>query len=154
MQHEEIINCPKSGGDLCYKVQVAPEIYNYMSLSCGFWTNSFMTEDHEFYMQQIETLPELYKDLAWKDPQTGLIWLPNTINNTEQGMVFANGSDVSNWKWAAVKAVKIPKKDQKNHPIPGKPGEFMKFKMDMKNMYLFEERDYIEALSYIGILPN
>jgi hypothetical protein len=27
MQHEEIINCPKSGGDLCYKVQVAPEIY-------------------------------------------------------------------------------------------------------------------------------
>ena len=154
MQHEEIINCPKSGGDLCYKVQVAPEIYNYMSLSCGFWTNSFMTEGHEFYMQQIETLPELYKDLAWKDPQTGLIWLPNTINNTEQGMVFANGSDVSNWKWAAVKAVKIPKKDQKNHPIPGKPGEFMKFKMDMKNMYLFEERDYIEALSYIGILPN
>ena len=154
MQHEEIINCPKSGGDLCYKVQVAPEIYNYMSLSCGFWTNSFMTEGHEFYMQQMETLPELYKDLAWKDPQTGLIWLPNTINNIEQGMIFANGSDISNWKWAAVKAIKIPKKEQKNHPIPGKPGEFMKFKMDMKNMHLFEERDYIEALSYIGILPN
>ena len=154
MQHEEIINCPKSGGDLCYKVQVAPEIYNYMSLSCGFWTNSFMTEDHEFYMQQMETLPELYKDLAWKDPQTGLIWLPNTINNTEQGMIFANGSDISNWKWAAVKAIKIPKKEQKNNPIPGKPGEFMKFKMDMKNMQLFEERDYIEALSYIGVLPN
>jgi hypothetical protein len=154
MQHEEIINCPKSGGDLCYKVQVAPEIYNYMSLSCGFWTNSFMTEDHEFYMQQMETLPELYKDLAWKDPKTGLIWLPNTINNPEQGMVFANGSDISNWKWAAVKAIKLPKKEQKNHPIPGKPGEFMKFKMDMKNMQLFEERDYIEALSYIGILPN
>jgi hypothetical protein len=154
MQHEEIINCPKSGGDLCYKVQVAPEIYNYMSLSCGFWTNSFMTEDHEFYMQQMETLPELYKDLAWKDPKTGLIWLPNTINNPDQGMIFANGSGVSNWKWAAVKAIKIPKKEQKNHPIPGKPGEFMKFKMDMKNMQLFEERDYIEALSYIGVLPN
>ena len=154
MQHEEIINCPKSGGDLCYKVQVAPEIYNYMSLSCGFWTNSFMTEDHEFYMQQMETLPELYKDLAWKDPKTGLVWLPNTINHPEEGMIFANGSDTSNWKWAAVKAIKIPKKEQKNHPIPGKPGEFMKFKMDMKNMQLFEERDYIEALSYIGVLPN
>jgi hypothetical protein len=154
MQHEEIINCPKSGGDLCYKVQVAPEIYNYMSLSCGFWTNSFMTEGHEFYMQQMETLPELYKDLAWTDPQTGLIWLPNTINNPDQGMVFANGSGVSNWKWAAVKAIEIPEEDREKHPIPGKPGEFMKFKMDMKNMHLFEERDYIEALSYIGILPN
>jgi hypothetical protein len=30
----------------------------------------------------------------------------------------------------------------------------MKFKMDMKNMKMFEERDYIEALSYIGILPE
>ena len=154
MQHEEIINCPKSGGDLCYKVQVAPEIYNYMSLSCGFWTNSFMTEDHEFYMQQMETLPELYKDLAWKDPETGLIWLPNTINNQEQGMVFANGTDASNWRWAAVKAIKIPKDEIMNHPIPGKPGEFMKYKMDMKNMKTFKERDYMDALSYIGVLPE
>ena len=113
-----------------------------------------MKEDHEFYMQQMETLPELYKDLAWKDPETDLIWLPNTINNPDQGMVFANGSGVSNWKWAAVKAIEIPEEDKENHPIPGKPGEFMKFKMDMKNMQLFEERDYIEALSYIGILPN
>jgi hypothetical protein len=154
MQHEEIINCPRSGGNLCYKVQVAPEIYNYMSISCGFWTNSFMTEGHEFYMQQMETLPELYKDLAWIDSETGLIWLPNTINIEDKGMVFANGTNASNWRWAAVKALEIPEEDRENHPIPGKPGEFMKYKMDMKNMQLFEERDYIEALSYIGILPN
>ena len=154
MQHEEIINCPKSGGDLCYKVQIAPEIYNYMSISCGFWTNSFMTEDHEFYKQQIETLPELYKDLAWTDPETGLIWLPNTINVEDKGMVFANGTEASNWRWAAVKAIKIPKNEVMNHPIPGKPGEFMKYKMDMKNMKTFKERDYMDALSYIGILPE
>jgi hypothetical protein len=154
MQHEEIINCPKSGGDLCYKVQVAPEIYNYMSISCGFWTNSFMTEGHGFYMQQMETLPELYKDLAWKDPETELVWLPNTINVEDKGMVFANGTNISNWRWAAVRAIEIPKKDQKNHPIPGKPGQFMKYRMDMKNMKTFEERDYMDALSYIGILPE
>ena len=154
MQHEEIINCPKSGGDLCYKVQVAPEIYNYLSISCGFWTNSFMTEDHEFYKQQMETLPELYKDLAWTDPETGLIWLPNTINVEDKGMVFANGTDASNWRWAAVKAIEIPKDETMQHPIPGKPGQFMKYRMDMKNMKTFEERDYMEALSYIGVLPE
>lgn len=154
MQHEEIINCPKSGGDLCYKVQMAPEIYNYMSLSCGFWTNSFMTEDHDFFKQQMETLPELYKDLAWKDEKTGLIWLPNTINEQTKGMVFANGTNISDWSWAAVKAIEIPEEDRKNHPIPGKKGEFMKYRMDMKNMKSFKERDYIDALSYIGILPE
>ena len=154
MQHEEIINCPRSGGNLCYKVQVAPEIYNYMSISCGFWTNSFMTEGHEFYMQQMETLPELYKDLAWKDPETGLIWLPNTINIEDKGMVFANGTNALNWRWAAVKAIEIPEEDREKHPIPGKPGEFMTYKMDMKNMKTFEERDYMDALSYIGVLPE
>jgi hypothetical protein len=154
MQHEEIINCPRSGGNLCYKVQVAPEIYNYMSISCGFWTNSFMTEGHEFYMQQMETLPELYKDLAWTDSETGLIWLPNTINIEDKGMVFANGTNISNWRWAAVKAIEIPEEDREKHPIPGKPGEFMKYKMDMKNMKTFEERDYMDALSYIGVLPE
>ena len=154
MQHEEIINCPKSGGDLCYKAQVAPEIYNYLSISCGFWTNSFMTEDHEFYKQQMETLPELYKDLAWVDPKTGLIWLPNTINVEDKGMVFANGTDASNWRWAAVKAIELLEDERKNHPIPGKPGQFMKYRMDMKNMKTFEERDYMEALSYIGVLPE
>jgi len=113
-----------------------------------------MTEDHEFYQQQIETLPELYKDLAWTDPKTGLIWLPNTINNPEQGMVFANGTNASNWGWAAVRAVEVPEHEKRKHPIPGKPGEFMKYRMDMKNMKTFKERDYIDALSYIGILPE
>ena len=154
MQHEEIINCPKSGGDLCYKAQVAPEVYNYMSLSCGFWTNSFMTEDHEFFQQQMETLPELYKDLAWTDPETNLIWLPNTINEQTKGMVFANGNGASNWHWAAVKAIEIPQEERTKYPIPGKPGEFMEYRMDMKNMKAFGERDYIEALSYIGVLPE
>jgi len=154
MQNEEIIDCPKSGGDLCYKTQVTPEIATYLSLSCGFWTNTFMKEDQEFYMQQMETLPELYKDLAWTDPETELIWLPNTINVEDKGMIFANGPNSQNWRWAAVKSIEIPKKDRKKHPIPGKPGQFMKYRMDMKNMKSFEERDYIEALSYIGILPE
>jgi len=154
MQHEEIIDCPKTGGDLCYKVQIGPEIYNYMSLSCGFWTNSFMKEDHEFYIQQMETLPELYKDLAWTDQKTNLIWLPNTINEKSKGMIFANGSDASNWGWAAVKAIKIPQDEIIQHPIPGKPGEFMEYKMDMKNLKQFAERDYLDALSFINILPG
>ena len=149
IETEEIINCPKSGGDLCYKIQISPEICNYMSLSCGFWTNSFMTEDHEFYQQQMDSLPELYRDLAWKDPETNLVWLPNTINDQEKGMVFAYGHSGQSWGWAAVKAVEVPKEEQKE--IAGKT---QTHKMDMANMKVFEERDYIEALSYVGVLPE
>ena len=148
MQYDEIINCPKSGGDLCYKVEVSPEITNYYSLSCGFWTNSLMTPDQDFYKQQMEVLPELYKDLAWVDLDTELIWLPNHINLPEQGMVFAYGTTVEDWKWAAVKAKKLDK------PEETKDGKKLEYKPDMQTMKLFEERDYMDALSYIGVLPE
>ena len=139
MNFDEIINCPKSGGDLCYKIEVTKDITNYMSLSCGYWTNSLMIEGSEFYKEQISTLPELYKDLAWTNPKTNLIWLPNTINIKEKGMVFADGADNSNWKWAGVKAIQNEEKE---------------YKTDMSTIKHFDERDYIEALSYIGVLPE
>jgi hypothetical protein len=34
-----------------------------------------MKEGEEFYEQQMQDLPELYKDLAWTDPETNLVWL-------------------------------------------------------------------------------
>tara|TARA_B000000477_G_C5976705_1_gene178835 strand:- start:194 stop:643 length:450 start_codon:yes stop_codon:yes gene_type:complete len=147
-QFDEIINCPKSGGDLCYRVEVTPEVTNYFSMSCGFWTNSLMKGDSEFYKEQLITLPELYKDLAWIDLDTELIWLPNHINLPEQGMVFAYGTSVEDWKWAAVKAQKLDK------PEKTKDGKKLEYKPDMQTMKLFEERDYMDALSYIGVLPE
>jgi hypothetical protein len=149
MTTEEIIACPKSGGDLCYKVQINPEISSFMSLSCGFWTNSLMKEGEEFYEQQMETLPELYRELAWVDPETNLTWIPNTINQPEMGMIFAYGPNAQNWGWAAVKAIEIPEEEQKE--INGKK---QTHKMDMANMQIFHERDYLEALSYLNILPK
>jgi len=154
MQYEEIIDCPKSGGDLCYRTQVSPEVSTYLSLSCGFWTNSLMKEGEEFYEHQMSTLPELYKDLAWKDEKTEMVWIPNTINQPGLGMVFANGPSKNEWGWAAVKSIKIPEEDRKNYPIPGKEGEFMEYRMDMANMQYFSERDYIDALSFVGVLPG
>jgi hypothetical protein len=147
MQYDTIIDCPKSGGDLCYKVEVNKEITNYLSLSCGYWTNTLMKEGSEFYEEQLITLPELYKDISWKDPETELIWIPNTINIPELGMVFANGASADEWSWAAVKAVELEEGDEAT--VEGQT-----HKMDMTTMKTFVERDYMEALSYIGVLPE
>ena len=151
---DKIITCPKSGGDLCYVVEVVPGVTNYASLSCGFWTNSLLTQDSEFYKEQMEILPELYKDLAWEDPETKLVWLPQTINQPTQGMVFANGSSKNDWKWAAVKAVPIKEEEREKFPIPKQPGKFYEHRMDMATIKYFDEKDFIEAISYIGILPE
>ena len=147
MQYDEIINCPKSGGDLCYKMEVNKDITNYLSLSCGFWTNTLMKEGSDFFNEQISTLPELHKDLAWEDPYTNLIWIPNTINIEDKGMVFANGSSIDEWSWAAVKAVELEEGDEAK--VEGQT-----HKMDMTTLKSFVERDYMDALSYIGVLPE
>ena len=147
MNYDEIIDCPKSGGDLCYKTEVTKDITNYFSLSCGFWTNTLMKEGSEFYNEQLITLPELYKDLAWEDPETNLIWIPNTINLPESGMVFANGASKNEWSWAGVKAIKLEEGDEAK--VEGQT-----HKMDMSTLKSFTERDYMDALSYIGVLPE
>lgn len=147
MQHDEIIDCPKSGGNLCYKIEISKDITNYFSLSCGFWTNSLMKPESDFYKDQMELLPELYKDLAWLDDKTGLIWIPNHTNIPDLGMVFADGTSTDEWAWAAVKAIPLGKDDKKL-------AENQTHKMDMKNIKHFKERDYIDALSYIGALPE
>ena len=147
MQYDTIIDCPKSGGDLCYKVEVNKEITSFLSLSCGYWTNTLMKEGSEFYNEQLTTLPELYKDIAWEDPDTNLIWIPNTINIPDKGMVFANGPNADEWSWAAVKTVELEEGDEAK--VEGQT-----HKMDMTSMKTFVERDYMEALSYIGVLPE
>tara|TARA_Y100000114_G_scaffold157230_1_gene188210 strand:+ start:473 stop:913 length:441 start_codon:yes stop_codon:yes gene_type:complete len=146
MNYDEIIDCPKSGGDLCYKIEVNKDITNYYSLSCGFWTNSLMKVNSPFYDEQMSLLPELYKDLSWQDPKTKLIWLPHTINEPTLGMVYASGNNAEEWQWAAVKSIKIPKKNRKKFK-----GET--HKADMSTIKYFNERDYMDALSYIGVLP-
>lgn len=147
MQYDEIIDCPKSGGNLCYKIEVTKDITNYFSLSCGFWTNSLMKPESDFYKDQMLLLPELYKALSWLDESTGLVWLPNNTNVPDLGMVFADGSSADEWAWAAVKAIPLGKDDKKLTPD-------QTHKMDMKNIKHFKERDYIDALSYIGALPE
>jgi hypothetical protein len=64
-------------------------------------------------------------------------------------MIFAYGPNAQNWGWAAVKAIEIPSEEQKE--INGKK---QTHKMDMANMQIFHERDFIEALSAIGLLPE
>jgi hypothetical protein len=149
---DKIIMCPKSGGDLCYEIQVTPEITNWMSLSCGYWTNSLMKEGEEFYNEQMSALPELYKDLAWKDKSTELVWLPQTINEPQKGMIFANGTNANEWKWAAVKATPVTEEEKHKYPIPKQPGEFYEWRMDMDTLQHFDEKEFIDALEYIGLV--
>ena len=98
-----------------------------------------MTLGSQFLKEQMEILPELYKELLDEEEDTGKIWMPTTVNIEDKGMIFANGSGRDNWWWSAAKAVK---------------GEDGKYKTNMSEVKHFKERDFMEALSYINVLPE
>ena len=143
---DNLTTCPRCSSDACYVDEVNKDIKTYFCYGCGFQTNSLMKEDEEFYTLQTETLPELYKDLISED-ENGLKWMPSAINVQDKGMVFANGTSVSDWKWSAVKAIPLQEGDKKLT-------EDQTHKMDMETKKDFVEREYMDALSYIGLLPD
>ena len=148
---DNLTTCDRCGSDACYVQEVNHEIKNYMCYGCGFITNSLMKKGEEFFESQMETLPELYKELLGEDENTELIWMPNTINLPNKGMVFADGKNGSNWAWAAVKAIPMPEEEQEKFKEKGKN---FKFKMDMENIKHYPEGDFMEALEYIGVFQK
>jgi len=148
---DNLTTCDRCGSDACYVQEVNHEIKNYMCYGCGFITNSLMKKGEEFFETQMETLPELYKELMGEDEDTGLIWMPNTINLPNKGMVFADGKNGSNWAWAAAKAIPMPKEEQEKFKAKGKN---YKSKMDMENIKHYPEGDFMEALEYIGVFEK
>jgi hypothetical protein len=150
---DNLINCARCGSDACYVEEVNQDIKTYFCYGCGFQTNSLMKEGETFYEEQIKILPELYKDLTDKD-EDGIMWMPSTVNLPQQGMVFANGPSTTDWGWAAVKAVPVLEEEKEKYPIPTKKGEYYEWRMDMTTLQMFPERDFMEALSYIGVLPE
>lgn len=150
---DNLTTCNRCGSDACYVQEVNQDIKNYQCMGCGFITNSLMKQGSQFFEEQMELLPNLYKELMGEDDE-GLVWMPATINLPSQGMVFANGSNAENWKWAAVQSVPVKEEEKEKYPIPGKPGEFYEQRMDMETLKEFEEKDFIEALSYIGVFDN
>lgn len=148
---DNLSTCDRCGSDACYIQEVNHEIKNYMCYGCGFITNSLMKKDEQFFEEQMQVLPELHKELMGEDEDTGLIWMPNTVNIPDKGMVFADGTTAINWRWAAVKAVSMPEDEAEKFKAKGKN---YKWKMDMNTIKHFPERDYIEALDYIGVFED
>ena len=150
---DNLIVCTRCGSDACYVEEVNQDIKTYFCYGCGFQTNSLMKEGETFYEEQVFILPEFYKDLFSKD-ENELVWMPSMVNIPDKGMIFANGPSKEDWGWAAVKAIKVTEEEKTRYPIPGKKDQYYEFRMAMDTLQMFPESDYMEALSYIGILPE
>lgn len=148
MDRDELIQCSRCKGDACYTQKVTPELSTYWCYGCGFISNDLMYEGQEYFTTQTADLPDLYLDLLYKD-EGNKYWMPSMVNLPEQGMVFAQGTSPLEWRWTAVKAVERTEEDKKKNPK-----NTSNWKMDMTNQKFYNEKDYMEALDYIGIFKK
>ena len=162
MVEDQLIKCNRCGGDACYTQKVG-KITLYSCYGCGFQTSTVMKRGEKFFEEQMDILPELYKALLGEDEE-GLVWMPQTVNLPQQGMVFAavardhgvanETPSQDNYEWAAVKAVEIKEEDKEKYPIPNKKGEFYEWRMDMTTEKRFPHNDFMEALDYINVFKE
>ena len=147
---DNLTTCDRCDSDACYIQEVNQDVKLHFCYGCGFQANTAMKRDSEFLQQQMEVLPELYKELMGED-ENGIVWMPSVVNIPDKGMVFADGTNNQNWNWGAVKATLMSDKEKAKFKAKGKEYDY---KMDMTTLKHFPEREYMEALSYIGVLPE
>jgi len=123
---EKLIDCLRCGSNACSEMTDG-KVSIWICMGCGFTANNTITDSNTEQMEV--TLPELYKALRYKD-QDGKYWYPNSVMLDDKSMVFAEGTSIDNWQWSAVQS---------------KDG-----KADMTTKKEFAERDFMDALEYIG----
>ena len=154
---DKLVTCKCCGSDACYESTFTTEegpINTWLCMTCGFTSNTTMTNDSEALKQTLELTAELIKDL--KQEHNGLAWFPTAITMPEKGMIFpepVTGTE-NEWMWTVVKAIPIPKEDQEKYPDVTNPGTFYKFKMDMKNLKRYEKLCFMDAAEELGMFTK
>jgi hypothetical protein len=127
---ESFTVCPRCEGNACHEIS-NDKLTVWSCFGCGFTSNSTLTEDK---LEEVESvIPQLYKDLKFKDDK-GYYWYPNSVMLEDKSLVFADGKTSKEWKWAGVQS---------------KDG-----KADMTTVKYFEEKEFMEALDYIGFFEK
>ena len=146
LEQDKLVQGP-FGSNACYEQlyeQEGKQIKTWLCFGSGFTTSTLMTEGSKVVTDLLETSPELYKDLLHTDEEKR-VWAPATITLPEKGMVFLDGSNKDQWKWASVRSVPITEEDRKTKSFPSDQTH----KMDMKNIKHFEQNDFMTALENI-----
>jgi len=165
---DKLVTCKCCGSDACYESEFTTQegpIHTWLCMTCGFTSNTTMTEDSEGLKQTLELTADMIKDL--RQDHDGLAWFPTAITMPDKGMVFPEpqtwgeknldtGEEIEfqDWGWTVVKAVKIPEDEQDKYPDPRNPGVNYKYRMDMKGKKRFLKLEFMDAAEELGMFTK
>ena len=156
---DKLVICKCCGSDACYESEFTTQegpIHTWLCMTCGFTSNSTMTEDSEGLKQTLELTADLIKDL--RQDHDGLAYFPTAITMPSKGMIFpepvkgtSNLNGKPDWQWTVVKSIPVTEEEKEKYPDPTNPGTFYKNKMDMKNMKRYDKLCFMDAAEDLGM---
>ena len=145
------VTCPHCGSKNCFEsTEEATKTISYLCLKCGYTSNSYFTEESEALKNSFSTAPTLIQELQFSDEKRKLVWIPCVLNMGKRGIIYPRGSR-NDWNWYYARVVDIPKKEQKNFPVPEKENVFYQTRLDVENAEKYEWDDFIGACEAMGI---
>ncbi len=155
-EQDKLIDCKCCGSNACYESEFTTEdgkVNTWLCMTCGFTSNTTMTEDSEILKQTLELTADLIKDL--RQDHNGLVYFPTVITMPEKGMIFPEPiKDTDDWGWTIVKAISISEDEQYKYPDPTNPGTFYKKRMDMENLKRFDKLCFMDAAEELGMFDK
>ena len=163
---DKLITCKCCNSNACYESEFTTQeglINTWLCMTCGFTSNTTMTEASETLKQTLELTADLIKDL--RQDHDGLVYFPTVIQMPSKGMIFPDpikgssqldfdydkNKSKTDWQWTVVKAVDIPEDEQEKYPDPTNPGNFYKHRMDVKNVKHFPKLGFMDAAEELGM---
>ena len=160
---DKLTTCKCCNSNACYESEFTTQdgkVNTWLCMTCGFTTNTTMTEDSETLEKTLELTADLIRDL--RQDHDGLVYFPTVITMPEKGMIFPEpikGTSTlkgkQDWQWTVVKSIDIPKEEQEKYPDATNPGTFYKKRMDMKNLKRYGKLEFMDAAEELGMFdPN
>ena len=164
---DKLVICPCCGSDACYESEFTThegKVRTWLCMTCGFTTNTTMIKDSDTLKLAMENTSAFIVSL--KQIHNNLVWLPTVITMPNKGMIFPEpipgtktldsfDSNEVDWKWTVVKAIDVKEEEKEKYPIPNKPGEFYKTRMDMEGVKRFDKLCFMDAAEELGMFdPN
>jgi len=144
---ERVIDCPICyDSDTCFE-DTQEKFKSYMCFNCGFMSSSHYIEEN---LDKVENTSKLVNELKFFDEEREIYWYPSVVNMGPKGIIFPEGT-VESWVWKYAEVVEVPKKEQKDYPIPDKEGEFYTEKLDIDNATTYGQYEFLEACKKMGI---
>jgi hypothetical protein len=122
-------------------------------MDTGYTTQTkYKIGDDKVISEYESSTSQLIRDLRFEDKQLGQYWYLTTVMFTS-GMIYPEGNK-DDWKWVYAPIINIPDDEQKEYPVPGKPGEYYETRLGVDVAEYYESTQFADVCKRVGVAKD